>query len=246
MSYTLYYDRWMPDEPDAVRALARRKLAEYVDFLPPRSDATVVDMGSGPGLLALALSERGYANVISFDADAGQAAGGRRLGVDVRHVPVDQTLAFLATLEGRVELFLLIDVLEHVDPDAQVAVLEAIRRTLAPAGRLLCQVPNADSPVAMRYRYADWTHRCTFTAESLTHVLALAGLTVNGVGDAPRHRVGGFGSGPRAWAWYALASAVRASTRIKMLPFVGKEVAFGVPLSPNMLAVATSDVRAVP
>jgi SAM-dependent methyltransferase len=246
MSYTLHYDRWMPDEPDAVRALAQRKLAEYVDYLPLRTDAAVVDMGSGPGLLALALSERGYTNVISFDADAGQAAGGRRLGVDVRHVPVDETLAFLASLEGRIELFLLIDVLEHIDPDAQVAVLEAIRRTLAPAGRLLCQVPNADSPVAMRYRYSDWTHRCTFTTESLSHVLALAGMTVIRLADAPRHRVGGFGRGPRAWAWYALASAVRASTRLKMLAFVGKAVAFGVPLSPNMLAVATSDAQAAP
>ena len=46
MSYTLYYDRWMPDEPDAVRALARRKLAEYVDLLPPRTDAVVVDMAT--------------------------------------------------------------------------------------------------------------------------------------------------------------------------------------------------------
>lgn len=241
MSYALHYDRWLPTEQEAVLALARTKLSEYVDLLPSRTDARIVDMGSGPGLLALALRERGYDAVTSFDADAGQAAGGRRLGVAVEHVPVDRTEAFLAALEGRVDLFLLIDVLEHVEPSEQPAVLRTIRRTLVPGGRLLCQVPNADSPVAMRYRYIDWTHRCAFTYESLAHVLALAGFRIERIVDAPRHRVAGYGSGPKAWAWYGLASAVRGAMRLKMLPFVGREVAFGAPLSPNVLAVAVAD-----
>jgi 2-polyprenyl-3-methyl-5-hydroxy-6-metoxy-1,4-benzoquinol methylase len=246
MSYALHYDRWMPDAPDAVRLLARRKLGEYVEYLPPGTDATIVDMGSGPGLLALALAERGYANVASFDADAGQVASARRLGTVVQHVPVERTLDHLRGLEGKVDLFLLIDVLEHVEPDAQVALLAAIRRTLAPRGRLLCQVPNADSPVAMRYRYVDRTHTCAFTLESLAHVLALGGFAVDRIVDAPRLRVSGFGSGPKAWLWYALARSVRASARLRMLPYVGREVAFGVPMSANMLAVAAADAPRMP
>ena len=69
-------------------------------------------------------------------------------------------------------------------------------------------------------------------------MLSESGFDVASVDESPRHSMAGFGFGPRAFAWYALASAVRLATRLKMLPFVGREIAFGAPLSPNILAVA--------
>jgi SAM-dependent methyltransferase len=238
MSYTTYYDRWMPTERDDIVLLARRRLQAFENHLPVDRNALIVDMGSGPGLLAMALADRGYSRVISFDADLGQVENGRRLGVDVRHVGVPETGDFIRRLGGQVGLFLLIDVLEHIPVAAQIETLKAIRESLSPGATLLCQVPNADSPVAMRYRYVDWTHHCSFTFESLQYVLSESGFDVASVDESPRHSMAGFGFGPRAFAWYALASAVRLATRLKMLPFVGREIAFGAPLSPNILAVA--------
>ena len=238
MSYATYYDRWMPTERDDILALARRRLQAFENELPTDRNALIVVMGSGPGLLAMALAERGYSRVISFDADLGQVEKGRRLGVDVRHVGVPETGDFIRGLGAQVGLFLLIDVLEHIPVAAQIETLSAIRESLSPGAKLLCQVPNADSPVAMRYRYLDWTHQCSFTFESLQYVLSESGFDVASVDETPRHSLSGFGSGPRAFAWFALASAVRFATRLKMLPFLGRELAFGAPLSPNILAVA--------
>lgn len=238
MSYATYYDRWMPTEREDILALARRRLQAFESNLPADRNALIVDMGSGPGLLAMALAERGYSRVISFDADSGQVESGRRLGIDVRHVGAPETGDFIRGLGGQVGLFLLIDVLEHIPVSAQIETLRAIRQSLSPGAKLLCQVPNADSPVAMRYRYGDWTHHCSFTYESLQYVLSESGFEVVRVDESPRHSVSGFGSGPRAFAWYALASAVRFATRLKMLPFMGREIAFGAPMSPNILAVA--------
>jgi len=239
MSYATYYDRWMPTERDDILTLARRRLQAFESDLPPDRNALIVDMGSGPGLLAMALAERGYSRVISFDADLGQVENGRRLGVDVRHVGVPETSEFIRGLGGQVGLFLLIDVLEHIPVAAQIETLSVIRESLSPGAKLLCQVPNADSPVAMRYRYGDWTHHCSFTYESLHYVLSESGFNVASVDESPRHSLSGFGSGPRAFAWFALASAVRFATRLKMLPFLGREIALGAPLSANILAVAS-------
>jgi SAM-dependent methyltransferase len=239
MSYASHYDRWMPTEREDILALARRRLQTFESHLPADRNALIVDMGSGPGLLAVALAERGYSRVISFDADLGQVENGRRLGVDVRHVGVSETGDFIRGLGGQVGLFFLIDVLEHIPVAAQIETLGAIRESLSPGATLLCQVPNADSPVAMRYRYLDWTHQCSFTFESLQYVLGESGFDVASVDETPQHSLSGFGSGPRAVAWFALASAVRFATRLKMLPFLGREIAFGAPLSPNILAVAT-------
>jgi SAM-dependent methyltransferase len=238
MSYASYYDRWMPTERDDIVLLARRRLQAFENHLPADRNALIVDMGSGPGLLAMALAERGYSRVISFDADLGQVENGRRLGIDVRHVGVPETGDFIRGLGGQVGLFLLIDVLEHIPVAGQIETLRAIRESLLPGATLLCQVPNADSPVAMRYRYGDWTHHCSFTYESLQYVLSESGLDVASVDESPPHSMSGFGSGPRAFAWFALASAVRLATRLKMLPFLGREIALGAPLSANILAVA--------
>jgi SAM-dependent methyltransferase len=100
MSYASHYDRWMPTEREDILALARRRLQTFESHLPADRNALIVDMGSGPGLLAVALAERGYSRVISFDADLGQVENGRRLGVDVRHVGVSETGDFIRGLGG--------------------------------------------------------------------------------------------------------------------------------------------------
>jgi SAM-dependent methyltransferase len=233
----------LPSDPTARLVAARRKLEPLRPYLPAARDALIVDMGRGPGLLALALRELGYTRVISFDSDIGQVENGRRFGVDVQWVGVEDTARFLDALRGQVSLFLLVDVLEHIPPVVQKETLETIRQTLVADGQLLCQVPNADSPVAMRYRYGDWTHHCSFTVESLQFVLSESGFEVGGIVESPAHRLAAFGVSPRGLAWFGLASLVRGMTRIKMLPFLGRRIAMSAPLSANILAAATLTIQ---
>ncbi len=211
MTYASYYDHWLPADSTARLEAARRKLEPLRPYLPPDRGALIVDMGSGPGLLALALAELGYTRIISFDSDSGQVENGRRFGVDVKLVSVDAVPQFLDSLRGQVTLFLLIDVLEHIPPAQQMSVLRSIKSALGSGGRFMCQVPNADSPVAMRYRHGDWTHHCVFTFESLQFVLSESGFEVAGITESPTHRLRAFGQGPRAFAWFALASLFVAS-----------------------------------
>jgi hypothetical protein len=65
-------------------------------------------------------------------------------------------------------------VLEHISVDKQISFLAAVQKALKPNGVVVCEVPNADSPVAMHYRYSDWTHKCLFSVESLKFILSLA------------------------------------------------------------------------
>ena len=45
-----------------------------------------------------------------------------------------------------------------------------------PDGKVILTVPNANSPLAARWRYIDFTHHCSFTEHSLNFVLGSAGF----------------------------------------------------------------------
>jgi hypothetical protein len=71
---------------------------------------------------------------------------------------------------------LLLDVLEHVPVPQQIAFLRAIHGSLVKGGQLIVQVPNANSMLAARWRYNDFTHHSSFTEHSLYFVLKVSGF----------------------------------------------------------------------
>jgi 2-polyprenyl-3-methyl-5-hydroxy-6-metoxy-1,4-benzoquinol methylase len=97
---------------------------------------------------------------------------------------VDHTTSLLSYLEGhpaKYDLILMIDVLEHIDVEIQVSVLTALTNLLNDGGVIVIRVPNADSLLANRYRYIDFTHKTSYTLESLSDVARNSGCVFDSV-----------------------------------------------------------------
>jgi Methyltransferase domain len=90
---------------------------------------------------------------------------------------VGDTVDFLRGKGIRYRAVLMFHVLEHVPKNDVVDILTAIHDSLCEDGILLLEVPNMGDPLnGLYYRYADFTHECGFTEESLSYVLKLAGF----------------------------------------------------------------------
>jgi 2-polyprenyl-3-methyl-5-hydroxy-6-metoxy-1,4-benzoquinol methylase len=133
-----------------------------------------MDIGCGMGFLLLALKENGYENVSGIDIDASQVEACHQNNLNV--MLVDDTMEYLANQTEKYDLITAFDVLEHIPSQAQIKFLKAIYHVLAPSGEIILTVPNANSILASRNRYIDFTHQVVFTEISLDFVLYNAGF----------------------------------------------------------------------
>lgn len=177
IDYSLHYRRWHSEEASHYETMAKR--FEY--WLSPHlqgidAQARVLDYGCGFGLLTNFLARR-FTSTLGVDASAQQVAVAERRGLNVQHVPVDHFEAWVQARSDAFDVIFLFDVLEHMPPLEQIPFLRRLVSTLAPGGLIFVKVPNASSPVAMRWRYIDWTHWSSFTEPSLDFVCLHAGLS---------------------------------------------------------------------
>lgn len=205
--------------------------------LPENKTSAVLDVGCGMGFAMDALLKLGYQQVEGFDTDKNQITLAKNAGLAVRQV--EDSLSFLQTQTGNKDLILCLDVLEHVCKGEQLAFVSAIRQALHPGGRAIFSVPNANSALASRWRYNDWTHDTSFTEHSIDFLLFNAGFTKISVFPYE------FSIRPRL-AWlprkstllWALLRMYRLWRRGEMIAELGPEQGRAVPLSLNLLAVA--------
>jgi len=194
IDYSIYYRRWHNESPehfDLVATHLAHWLGPSIAHLP--QGARVLDYGCGFGLLTNFLLRR-FPQTLGVDASVQQVAVGHAKGLPVEHVSVD---CFPAWAQGRHEAFdavFLFDVLEHVPPQAQMAFMRQLVSTLRVGGEMYIKVPNANSLLASRWRYNDWTHWSSFTECSLEFVCLHAGLgQITPLGDDS--------SAPSRWPW---------------------------------------------
>jgi SAM-dependent methyltransferase len=237
VDYTRYYRKWHPDTPEhqAAMLVFHRRILE--PHLPADHSARILDVGCGTGYALLALGALGYTASAGVDSDEGQVATAQARGLDV--VLTSDTVGHLQSRPGQFDVLLALDVIEHIPVSAQLGFVSALTAALRPGGRLLCTVPNANSAVAARWRYNDWTHRASFTEHSLDLLLYSAGfaeiqiLPVEFVERPPRcwwPR-----SGVRHWWAFRF---FRLWRRLELMAELGPEQGRQVPLSLNLLALA--------
>ena len=156
IDYTHYYRKWH-DDSDAHRAAMisySRNLLE--SRLPADKNAKVLDVGCGMGFALLALRELGFPNLSGVESDSGQAKSCQAKNLDV--TLADDTIEFLKQHAGTYDLIICLDVIEHIPVAIQLAFVHALAGALRSGGKLICTVPNANSALAARWRYNDWTH----------------------------------------------------------------------------------------
>lgn len=206
--------------------------------LPADQSAAVLDVGCGGGYALAALREMGFTRLAGVEGDAGQTASCVKKGLAVELA--QDTVAFLHARPGQFQLLLCLDVLEHVPHATQLSFVAALAGALSPGGRLLCTVPNANSVLASRWRYNDWTHHGSFTEHSLDMLLHSGGFTDIQIGAAefltrPANWWLPFASGARHWWAFRF---FRTWRRLEIMAELGPQHGRTVPLSLNLLAVA--------
>lgn len=223
----------LPEGTDAPALLAwsRRYFTAHVaPLLPPDRSASIAEVGCGWGRYLVALAEAGYAQAEGVDVSHEQVAYARS-ALGLANVSHGDALTWLRARSARYDCILALDVLEHLDTDALVAVPRAAAAALRPGGRLIVHVPNALAPLSP-LRNADLTHVRAFTVGSLAQLFRMADLIPHEFRETAPHGRGLAGT-VRRIVWKA---ALRPMVHAWMLAANGDTM--GGIYTANVIAVA--------
>jgi len=170
--YSIYYRRFHDDSEEHAEAMARHMSSIIAADLPDDRGCAVLDVGCGFGFALRALQSLGFRDIQGIERSPEQALVCESAGLPVK--VCDDSTAWLMSHPSAFDCVLLLDVLEHVPRAQQIALLRAIHCSLRPGGRLIVTTPNANSILASRWLYNDYTHHSNFTEHSLHFVLANA------------------------------------------------------------------------
>lgn len=172
--YSLHYSFYHDDSDEHAAQMAAIHKNQLQPLLPADKNVAVLDIGCGMGFALLALRDMGIKNVMGIDRDPAQVQKCRRRDLSV--CLEKDAGAFLAEHPQEFDVVLMLDVLEHVPVNDQIDLVRAVHTGLKSMGRLILTVPNANSLLAARWRYIDFTHHSSFTEKSLHFVLKNAGF----------------------------------------------------------------------
>ena len=162
-----YHDVHLPEHP--ARQGVWQAIAGHLSPLIPPS-AAVVEIGAGRCHWINAVQAASRVAVDHWD-ELPRHAGS---GVDTRILDIAAGLRTLG--EGRFDVALASNVLEHFDPDTAAAVAADVRAILRPRGLFIVIQPNFRS--AFRSYFDDYTHRSVFTDVSLPTMLRTQGFAI--------------------------------------------------------------------
>lgn len=143
-------------------------------LLPSDREAHILDGGCGRGGMVYWLKQRGFENVEGIDFSVEQVETARRLGIP--NVQQADLTSYLHSRRAYYDALILRDVVEHFTREQIIEMLELCRESLRPGGRVIVQVPNAESPFFGRIRYGDFTHELAFTSSSIAQLFNVLGF----------------------------------------------------------------------
>ncbi|WYL98962.1 MAG: class I SAM-dependent methyltransferase [Gloeotrichia echinulata CP02] len=244
IDYTRYYEKWHSDTPEHIQAMKQYFKGMLSQFLPPDKNIRILEVGCGMGFALLALQNLDYPFVEGIDIDKGQVQSCLNKNLNVTHV--EDSVEYLKNFSHTYDLIFAFDVIEHVPYNAQLSFTNAIFNALKPNGQFVCTVPNANSGLASRWRYIDWTHHISFTEHSLDFLLYNAGfqsieVVATEFFHPPSFRWFFSRSIFRSWFWktilqWTIFRFIRGFRRLEMIAELGWDQGISVPLSLNLLA----------
>jgi 2-polyprenyl-3-methyl-5-hydroxy-6-metoxy-1,4-benzoquinol methylase len=167
-------------------------LRDEIEPLVPASPTVVMDIGCGKGVTSHWLKQiRPNITTVGVEIDKSVAAIAASVVDIVLVVDIDKGMEALASYEGRVDLLLLLDVLEHLhDPWARLMEFKCL---LAPSGVVIASIPNVRNlkvlgPLLVKgeWRYQssgilDRTHLRFFTRRTVIELFAGAGYEIQAI-----------------------------------------------------------------
>ncbi len=179
------YDRYLTQTvrlSDEMVQTALRQRGPYLrsiisSFLPQDKQVRILDLGCGYGAMLHTLRAAGYTRLTGVDGAPEQVAQARRLGFEDVHE--HDLRAYLdGVAESSFDAVVAFDVLEHFSRGDLFALVDEIHRVLAPGGRLILHLPNAEGIFCGSILYGDMTHEMAFTRSSLRQLAGACGFRV--------------------------------------------------------------------
>jgi len=193
------------DEYESYRRHCRRTV---LPLLPDDRSARILDVGCGMGHLLYFLKHEGYKNHRGIDVGPEQIEWCRTRVTDQVELAPD-TKRYLEARQGAFDAITCFDVLEHLDREALLDTVIAIRHALADGGRFVVKVPNAACITALMTRYGDLTHHRLFTEGSLAQLFKAAGFTRIEIRPDEYKPIREFPSRLHKWSWSVRDRAIR-------------------------------------
>jgi cyclopropane fatty-acyl-phospholipid synthase-like methyltransferase len=166
-----------------VNNIDREKYHQQLDyywskFLDIGLESNILDLGCGWGDFLLFLKNKGFKNLYGIDASVQQVEIANRIGLsNVECGNLFELLDKFIREEKEFSVISALNILEHLDKDTTIEFLKKINVLLSNGGKLLLEIPNANSTFGARTRYWDFTHKVSFTPTSIEQVLLISGYT---------------------------------------------------------------------
>jgi SAM-dependent methyltransferase len=141
----------------------------------------VLEIGFGNGAFLAFASGEG-ANVAGIEINAQMRDAARRRGFET----FEGSLAELAKRDGRFDLVVAFDVLEHWDTNELVDNFRAIHALLKDGGLFVSRFPNGQSPFGRVFQHGDFSHKSVLSTYKIEYLAGLVGFGVVRIGNPAR------------------------------------------------------------
>jgi SAM-dependent methyltransferase len=148
-------------------------LTRLKKWLPTNKSIKYLDVACGAGQLLYGFKSMGFNNIYGIDVSPQQVLVAKNISTNVFE---GDALEFLQKNKNSFDLITAIDILEHLDKNEMFDFLDAIYLSLREGGRLILQMPNAESPFGHKIRYCDLTHENSFDPSNLNSILNIVGF----------------------------------------------------------------------
>ena len=145
----------------------------YSKFIPNNKNIYILDIGCGMGHFIYYLQKKGYQNYLGVDISKENINFCKTKGFHVEHVDI---FDFLKSNVEPFDVIIMNDVIEHLNKEEILRLLDLMYNNLAEEGTVIIKSPNSSNPIlGNSSRYVDFTHKISFTEESLSQVLKVCG-----------------------------------------------------------------------
>jgi 2-polyprenyl-3-methyl-5-hydroxy-6-metoxy-1,4-benzoquinol methylase len=125
------------------------------------------------GRFMLMLQNAGYKNLTGIDIDKSQIEIAKRENLDVQLADATE---FITRSVVRYDVIYAFDILEHINKEKQLPLLKAMFAATIDDGFVVFSVPNGMAPLAVFFRYTDFTHTVSYTDNTIRFLLHNAGF----------------------------------------------------------------------